>query len=246
MSNEATLEKMHLMKLNGMSLAFQATMETGFRENFTADELAANLIDAEWEYRQGSKLNRLIRLAKFRYRASMEDLNFRSRRDLDKNMMLRFADCDWVRKKRNMIITGPTGVGKSFIACALGNQACMLGFRVLYFNAAKIFEALKLKRADGSYQKELKNIQRQDLLILDDFGLEHLDTQSRLSLLEILEDRHGSKSTVVTSQLPVDRWHEIIGDPTIADAICDRIAHSSHRIVLKGDSMRKKLAEDLQ
>ncbi len=245
MNNDATLEKMHMMKLHGMANAFQATMEAGARNEFTPDELLAHLVDAEWDWRQENKRNRLLRSAKFRYQASMEQLNFRFKRNLDKNSMMRFADCSWLRKSQNMIVTGPTGAGKSFVACALGHQACMHGFRTLYFNASRLFAELKLKKADGSYIRELKRIQKQDLLILDDFGLEHLDKQSRLSMLEVMEDRHGVKSTIITSQLPVKNWHEIIGDQTIADAVCDRIIHSSHRIDLKGDSMRKKLREDL-
>ena len=245
MNNEATLEKMHSMKLHGMALAFQATMEAGQNNELTADEMAALLVDAEWDQRHDSRLNRLIRNAKFRYQASMEQMNFRLKRNLDKNALMRFADCSWIKRKQNIIITGPTGVGKSFIACALGHQACMYGYRVQYFNATKLFAALKLKKADGSHVKEINRIQRQELLILDDFGLEHLDRESRLSLMEIVEDRHGVRSTVITSQLPVKNWHEIIGDPTIADAVCDRIIHNSHRIDLKGESVRKKFQEDL-
>ncbi len=158
---------------------------------------------------------------------------------------MRFADCSWIRKQRNIIVTGPTGVGKSFIASALGQRACVLGFRVLYFNAAKLFATLKLAKADGSYLKLLNRIQKQDLILIDDFGLEHLDKESRLSLLEIMEDRHGVHSTIITSQLPIKNWHEIIGDPTIADAICDRLVHSAFRIELKGESVRKKFQEDL-
>lgn len=245
MNNESTIEKMRSMKLPGMVRAFEATMETGLQKNFMPDELLAHLVDAEWDYRQNNRLDRLIRYAKFRYGASMEQLNFRLRRNMDKNAVLRFSDCGWLTKKQNMIITGPTGVGKSFLACALGHQACMYGFRVLYFNAAKLFSSLKLKSADGSYARELKRIQKQDLLLIDDFGLEALDNHSRLAFLEMLEDRHGIRSTLIASQVPVKAWHELIGDPTIADAICDRIIHSSHRIALQGESVRKKMAENL-
>ena len=245
MNNEATLEKMHSMKLHGMTRAFQATMETGRLNEITADEMVALLVDAEWDHRHDSRLTRLIRNARFRYQASIEQMNFRLRRNLDKNSLIRFADCSWIKRRQNIIITGPTGVGKSFIACALGHQACMYGLRVLYFNATKLFAALKLKKADGSYIREINRIQRQDLLILDDFGLDHLDKQSRLSLMEIIEDRHGVRSALITSQQPIKNWHEIIGDPTIADAVCDRIIHNSHRIELKGESVRKIFQEDL-
>lgn len=245
MNNEATLGKMHAMKLHGMVRAFKTTMEVGRNNEMTGDELVTHLIDAEWDQRHDSRLNRLIRNAKFRYQASMEQMDFRLRRNLDKNSLMRFADCSWIKRKQNIIITGPTGVGKSFVACALGHQACLYGLRVLYFNATKLFAALKLKGADGSYVKEINRIQRHDLLVLDDFGLDCLDKQSRLSLMEIVEDRNGVKSTIITSQQPVKNWHEIIGDPTIADAVCDRVIHSSHRIEIKGESVRKKFQEDL-
>lgn len=245
MNNAQTIEKMHRLKLFGMARAFQALLETGARHELTPDELTAHLIDAEWEWRQNNRFNRLIRYARFRYQASMEQLNFHLRRDLDKNRLLRFAECMWIEKKQNIIVTGPTGVGKSFIACALGHQTCMCGFQTVYFNAGRLFTALKAKQADGTYLKELKRIQKQDLLILDDFGLEHLDKTGRLMLLELMEDRHGLKSTIITSQLPVKNWHEIIGDPTIADAICDRLINNAHRIDLKGESVRKKYQESL-
>lgn len=240
MNNQATLEKMNQMKLYGMAHAFRETMETRIHESFTTDELVAHLVDIEWDHRHNRKLERLIKQAKFRYQASFEQIDFSLNRNLDKNMMLRFTNCSWVEKKQNIIIEGPTGAGKSFIGSALGHQACMYGFKTLYFNATKLFSRLKLLKADGSYVKELKKIEKTGVLIIDDFAVQHLDTQSRLSLLEIFEDRHGRKSTIIISQLPVTKWHEIIGDPTIADAICDRIIHSSFRIELKGESVRKR------
>jgi DNA replication protein DnaC len=243
MNNQATLEKMNQMKLYGMAHAFRETMETRIQESFTADELVAHLVDIEWDYRHNRKLERLIKQAKFRYQASFEQIDFSLNRNLDKNMMLRFSNCSWVEKKQNIIIEGPTGAGKSFIGSALGHQACMYGFKTLYFNATKLFSRLKLLKADGSYTKELKKIEKTDVLIIDDFAVQHLDTQSRLSLLEIFEDRHGRKSTIIISQLPVTKWHEIIADPTIADALCDRIIHSSFRIELKGESVRKRYAK---
>ena len=240
MNNQATLEKMNQMKLYGMAHAFRETMETRIHESFTADELVAHLVDTEWDHRHNRKLERLIKQAKFRYQAFFEQIDYSLNRNLDKNMMLRFSNCSWVEKKQNIIIEGPTGAGKSFIGSAIGHQACMYGFKTLYFNATKLFSRLKLLKADGSYVKELKKIEKTDVLIIDDFAIQHLDTQSRLSLLEIFEDRHGRKSTIIISQLPVTKWHEIIADPTIADAICDRIIHSSFRIELKGESVRKR------
>ena len=240
MNNQATIEKMQKMKLHGMLRAFQITMETSIKNKFTADELLAHLIDAEWDDRYNRKLNRLIKAAKFRYQASFEQIDFQLNRNLDKNIVLRLSDCSWILKKQDIIITGATGVGKSFMASALGFQGCMYGFKVRYFNCSKLFSLLKYAKADGTFIKEMNNIQNQEVIILDDFGLHPFDTQSRLFLLEIMEDRHGRRSTIISSQFPVKNWHEIIGEPTIADAICDRIIHSSFRIEMKGESVRKK------
>jgi DNA replication protein DnaC len=233
------MEKMKQMKLYGMARAMASAVDMGLA-GITPDEFLAHLVDAEWDDRYNRRLARLIKNAKFRYRAQIEDVDFSLARGLDKNMFMRFSDCGFVKNKRNIIITGPTGVGKSFILTALGNQACIYGYRTLYFNAQKLFSALKLSKADGSYISQIQKIEKAALLLLDDFGLEKLDTASRLILLEILEDRHGLSSTIITSQFPVSAWHEIIGDPTIADAICDRMVNSSYRIELGGESVRKK------
>lgn len=214
-------------------------MESGIKANFTADEMIAYLVDAEWEERHNRRLARLLKGAKFRYQASVEQIDFNLPRNLDKNMILRFSECRWIDKKENIILTGPTGAGKSFIACALGHQACMQGYKVIYYNCSKLYTKFRLTQADGSYMKEIERIAKQDVLILDDFGLEVLDDRTRLSLLEILEDRHGRASTVIASQIPINRWHEIIGEATIALAICDRLLHNAHRIELKGESVRK-------
>ncbi len=244
MNNQATIEKMNTMRLHGMVRAFQLTMETGIQNDFTPDEIIAHLIDAEWDERYNRKLSRLLKTAKFRYQASVEQIDFKASRNLNKNNILRFSQCDWIKKGESIIVTGATGVGKSFIASALGHQACLNGNRVFYFNSLKFFSMLKFAKADGSYFKEMSKIQKQDLIILDDFGLKPLDSDSRLIMLEIIEDRHGTKSTIITSQLPVKRWFDVIGDPTIADAICDRLVHSSHKIDLKGESMRKVKAKN--
>ena len=245
MNNEATIGKMQKMKLYGMLRAFNQSMEAGMISKVTADELLGHLIDAEWDDRHNRRLQRLIKAAKFRYQASLDEIDFNFDRGLDKNMLLRLSSSRWIEKRRDIIITGPTGVGKSFFASAFGFQGCMYGFRVLYFNCSKLFSQLRLKKADGTYNKELDRIQKQEMIILDDFGIHPFDTQSRLSLLEIMEDRHGRGSTVISSQFPVKSWHEIIGEPTIADAICDRIIHSAYRIELKGESVRKKYAKKL-
>ena len=237
--NNQTIEKMKTMKLYGMARAMASAIDMGIKD-ITPDQFIAHLVDAEWDDRYNRRLDRLIKNAKFRYRASIDEIDFSLSRNLDKNMVLRFSDCSFVKNKKNIIITGPTGVGKSFVASALGNQACIYGYVTLYFNTQKLFSALKLSKADGSYISQIRKIEKASLLVLDDFGLEKLDSQSRLSLLEILEDRHGLASTVITSQFPIPAWHEIIGDPTIADAICDKMVNSSYRIELGGESVRKK------
>jgi DNA replication protein DnaC len=243
-NNQATLQKLEKMKLHGMARAFTNTMETGVKNQFTADELVSHLVDAEWDNRYNRKLSRLLKSARVRYKASFEEINFSLDRNIDKNQILRLSNCQWVESHQDCIITGPTGAGKSFIASALGHQACMYGFKVGYYPCSKMFSHLKLSRADGSYLKELNEIQKLDVMIIDDFGLETLDAKTRLTLLEILEDRHGRKSSVFVSQLPVNNWHEVIGDPTIADAICDRIIHNAHRIEMKGGSLRKIYANN--
>lgn len=242
MNNQATIEKLREMRLHGMLRAFRDTFETGINNsnNFTVDEFAAYLIDAEWDDRFNRKFDRLISYARFRYKASWEQIDFKIERNLDKNKMTRLSNCDWVMKGENIIITGSTGSGKSFIACALGHHACLNRYKVMYFNCMKLFSMLKLAKADGTYFKEIGKIHKQDLIILDDFGLKVLDSESRLSMLEILEDRHGVKSTIITSQIPEKKWFDIIGDPTIADAICDRVIHNSLKIDLNiKDSLRK-------
>lgn len=239
--NETTLFKMKQMKLYGMHGAFLNAIETGKADSYTQDELVAMLTEAEYDDRITRRINRAIKNARFRYKASVENLVYESTRNIDKNKMIRFASCDFVKKSENILVTGSTGVGKSYIATALGYQACIEGYRVLYYNTAKLFAKLKMAKADGSYLKELAKIERHHLLILDDFGLQPIDNQNRLTLLEIIEDRHGKGSMIVTSQLPVSQWYGIIGEKTVADAVMDRIVHQAHRIELQGESMRKKL-----
>ena len=231
--------KMKKMRLTGMARAFHLTLESGKNEKFTPDELISHLVDSEWDERYNRKLDRTVYAARFRYKASPEQITFDDNR-VDKNQVLRLADCEFIKRKENIIITGSTGIGKSFLASALGHQACALGNRVLYQHSTKLFARMKIAKADGSYLKELAKIERQHLLLIDDFGIQPLDAQSRSALMEIIEDRHGKCSTIITSQVPVSKWHEIIGEQTIADAILDRIVHDAHRIEMKGESLRKK------
>ncbi len=232
------------MRLSGMARSFKNILETEQQKNYTIDEVISQLVDCEYDDRYNRKMQRLLYAAKFRNQASIEAVDFTLNRNLDKNMFLRFSDCAWIGQYHNIIFTGPTGTGKSFLAQALGHQACILGYKVKYFNCTKLFKSLKLYHADGTYIKEIDSIANQDAIIFDDFGLELLDTQSRLSLLEIIEDRYGKKSTIISSQVPITKWHEIIGDSTIADAICDRLIHNSTKIQLKGDSVRKNIKKN--
>lgn len=233
------LEKMRKMKLPGMSRAFELTLQSGKNEKYTADEMVAHLVESEWDERHNRKFERSIRLARFRYKANIEQITFEDER-MDRNQVLRLADCSYVQRGENVIITGSTGIGKSFLASALGHQACAQGYRVLYQHSSKLFARMKISKADGSYLKELSKIERQHLLIIDDFGLQPLDAQSRSILMEIIEDRHGKCSTLITSQIPVSTWYEIIGEGTIADAILDRLLHSAHRVEMTGESLRRK------
>lgn len=234
-----TLAKMKHMKLLGMAKAFHLTLESGKNEKFTPDEMITHLIESEWDERYNRKLERTLQAARFRYKASVEQISFEDNR-IDKNQVQRLADCEFIKRNENIIITGSTGCGKSFLASALGHQACSLGYRVLYQHSTKLFGRMKIAKADGTYLKELAKIERQHLLLIDDFGLQPLDAHSRSVLMEIIEDRHGKSSTIITSQIPISKWHEIIGEQTIADAILDRIVHDAHRIEMKGESLRKK------
>lgn len=238
--NTQTLEKMRKLKFLGMFRAFKISLESGKHESYTPDELAAHLIDAEWDDRQNRNIERKIKNARFRYKSAMEDIHYSPERNIDRNQIQRLAECSFIDKHENILITGSTGIGKSYIASAIGYQACSLGYKVLYHNTPKLLAKLKMAKADGSYLRDITKIERQDLLILDDFGIQPFDAQSRATLMEIIEDRHGKTSLIITSQVPVSKWYEIIGEQTIADAILDRIIHDAHRLELKGESLRKK------
>lgn len=237
--NTRTLEQIKQLRLHGMLRAFDTSLSSQSID-YTNDELIAYLMQSEWDDRQNRKIERLTKTARFRYSAVMENIDYGLDRNIDKNQINRFANCDFVKQKENILITGSTGAGKSYMASAIGHQACSLGYKVMYFNTTKLFTMLKMSKADGSYVKQINKLEKQDLLILDDFGLKGLDNIDRHSFMEIIEDRHGKKSTIIASQLPVEAWHEIIGEQTIADAILDRLVHTAHRINIKGESMRKK------
>jgi len=244
--NSNTLDKLRKMKFFGMFHAFKSSMETGKTNDYTADELLAHLVDAEWDDRQNRRIERSILYAKFRYKASIEDVHYHADRGIDRNQIMRLADCSFIDRFENLLITGSTGIGKSYIATAIGYRACELGYRVYYASTPKLFAKLKMAKADGSYIKELAKLERTQVLILDDFGLQPFDAQSRAALMEIIEDRHGKSSLILTSQLPVSTWAEVIGEKTIADAILDRIVHDAQRVEMRGDSMRKKRSPELQ
>ena len=230
--NEVTLTKMTQMKLYGMHGAFRTAIETGQTNDYTLDQFVSMLTDAEWDDKNNRKIARLIKNARFHYKSAIENIVYDETRNIDRNLILRLAECDFIEKTENVLITGSTGVGKSYLATALGYQACINGYRVMYHNTTKLFSKLKMAKADGSYLKELAKMERHHLVILDDFGLQPLDSQNRIALLEIIEDRHNNGTLMVTSQVPIKGWYEIIGEKTIADAILDRLIHQSHRIEL--------------
>ena len=234
--NTQTLEKLSQLHLYGMKNGFETLIET--RQEFPFDQGLAMITQAEWDYRQTRKMERYIKTACFRYRATIEELEYGASRNLAKNQVLRLAQCDYIGRGESVLISGPTGSGKSFLASALGHQGCVKGYRTLYSNTGKLFTKLRMSKADHSYQKQLQAIEKMDLLILDDFGMQVLNHEARMMLLEIIEDRHGRKSTIIASQLPVKSWYGIINENTIADAIMDRIVHHAHRIELKGESIK--------
>ncbi len=238
MLSEETHKKLVDMKCWGLVAAFHEYLEQPVGDALSFEERFGLMVDREWNERQERKLKYRLGSAKLREQACMEDLNYRHPRGLDRSVMQRLATCSWVAHHENVILTGKTGVGKTWIACALANKACREGYTARYVRVPRLLHMLLIARADGSYSKEMNKLAKVEILVLDDLGLAPLNDAERRELLEVLEDRQGRKSTIVTSQLPVKKWHDTIGDPTIADAILDRLTSKAHRIELKGKSLR--------
>jgi len=243
MLHHPTLEKLQTLRLSGMYKALSEQMNMPESETLSFEERLGLLADREMTERQDRRLKTRLHQARLKHHACVEDLDYRAPRGLDKALMLQLATCRWVREGLNLIINGPTGVGKTWIACALAQKACREGYTALYLRLPRLFEDLGLAHGDGRFTKLMAGFAKTDLIILDDWGLAKFTAEQRRDMLELLDDRHGSRSTVVTSQVPVEHWHEVIGDPTLGDAILDRIVHSAYRINLKGESMRKRRAK---
>ena len=236
------LEQLQKMRLTGMHKALQEQMQMDECQSMTFEERLGLMLDRETTERENRRLQTLLRKATLHQQAAIEDLDRHTPRGLDRQLVTRLNTMQWVRERLNLLITGPTGIGKSWIACALGNKACREGLSTRYFRLSRLFQALQLARADGTWTKLLRELARTDLLILDDWGLTPIQDEQRRDLLEILDDRFNAKSTLIASQLPIDHWHDYIDDPTLADAILDRLVHNAYRLQLSGESMRKRQA----
>jgi len=238
-----TLDKLKVLKFTGMAAALAEQMATADIDEMAFEERLGLLVDRESTERENRRLSSRLRRAKLKHNAALEDIDYRHPRGLDKSLLQSLAACQWVKEHLNILLTGPTGVGKTWLACALAQKACREGYTVLYLRLPRLLQDMAIAKGDGRYPKLLTTLAKTDVLILDDWGLAKLTADNRRDLLEIMEDRHGARSTLATSQLPIEKWHDIIGDPTLADAILDRLVHNAYKINLKGDSMRKRKAK---
>lgn len=241
MNTQITLDHLAKLKLDGMLKAYQGVLALPVQNQPSINQLMARLAEAEIQERAAKKTALYLRQSKLRYNAILEQVHCNAQRNLSQEKLMMIADCSFIERAENLLITGSTGCGKSYLACAIGRQACTLGYRTLYFGINRFLEKISLSKLDGTYIKLLNQIQKAQLIIIDDFGLHPLDGVTRLALLQMLEDRYGIKSTIITSQLPVAKWFEYIGESTVADAIMDRLAVNAHRFELKGESLRKKI-----
>jgi len=239
MLTEPTIEKLYAMKLNGMADAFTEQLAQPDLNDLCFEERFTLLVERQWTWKENRRMTRLLRTAKLKDSACIEDLDFRTPRGLDKSVILRLVNADWINKAQNIIISGPTGVGKTYLACALANSACRNSFTSLYKRAPRFYQEIAVARADGTYPKLMNKLIKTKVLILDDFCITPMADTERRDLLEIVEDRHGIASTIIATQVPIENWFDHIGDPTLADAILDRLIHNAHKIHFKGESMRK-------
>jgi len=240
-----TLEKLQQLKLDAMAQAWTEQQQHAELTSLAFDERFGLLVDAEWLARENKRLARALTEAKLKLpHACIEAIDYPARRELDKAVIRQLATCRWVAERQQVLVTGATGTGKSFVACALANQACRRGYRAYYRRASRLFDDLRLARGDGTYERLLAKLARFDVLLVDDWALTPLQDPERRDFLEILEDRYGHRATILTSQLPPGQWHDYVGEPTLADAICDRLLHNAHRLVLKGPSRRKEAKLD--
>jgi DNA replication protein DnaC len=240
MLNHPTFEKLHALRLSGMYQALVEQMQMPEITALSFEERLGLLVDRESTERENRRLTTRLRQAKLRQTACIEDIDYRHPRGLDKALITRLGTCQWVHDRQNVLITGPTGIGKTWLACALGHKACRDGWTALYLRLPRFLQELPITKGDGRYGKLMTTVAKTDLVILDDWGLAPLSDENRRDLLELLDDRYDRRATVVTSQLPVNHWHEAIGEPTLADAILDRLVHNAYKITLQGDSMRKR------